>query len=87
MKAPSISQTRKPNVALSDDSTFMELYCACLNGVASQLEQTFSPDEGLRPQDIYCDHQRNREQEAVKRAYRMACLAFEELQINNAFAK
>ena len=83
-----ISQTPKPNVAISvsEEETFLRIYCSLLSGIASQLEANWSPD-GLPPHDIYGDHQKHREQEGVKRAYRMACLAMEELQINNAFAK
>ena len=70
----------------AEEETFLRIYCSLLSGIASQLEANWSPD-GLPPHDIYGDHQKHREQEGVKRAYRMACLAMEELQLNNAFAK
>jgi hypothetical protein len=63
---------------LAEDETFMKLYCACLSGVASQLEQTFSND-GLPAHDIYSENLRHREQFSVARAFRMAVLAKEEL--------
>jgi hypothetical protein len=69
----------------SHDATFMQLYCACLSGVASQLEQHFS-NEGLQAQDIYSGDLRKRELYAVKRAYRMASLATQELSTFSAFS-
>jgi hypothetical protein len=75
----SLSAPNKPN--LSDDETFMSLYCACLTKVSSQLEQTVSND-GLPARDIYSESLKRREQCAVSRAFRMACLAKDEFNKN-----
>ena len=78
--------TTIPKPKLSADETFLKLLCACLSGVASQLEQTFSND-GLPAQDIFSEDLCNRESFAVKRAFRMARLARQELEINQFNAK
>jgi hypothetical protein len=69
----------KPKRTTEVDETFLKLYCAALGGVASQLEQMHSI-EGLPLQDIHAKNLVEREGFAVKRAYRMASLALQELQ-------
>jgi hypothetical protein len=82
--------TMIPKPKRTEDEAFMKLYCACLSGVASQLEQTFNNKDGRYCGDVFADDQKsllNRECFAVKRAFRMASLALEELQIDQFNAK
>lgn len=72
----------EPKLVESDENaTFLKLYCACLSGVASQLEQMDSLD-GLPLRDIFSEDLKQRESFAVKRAFRLARLASQELEID-----
>jgi hypothetical protein len=77
--------TSIPKPKLAEAEAFMKLYCACLSGAASQLEQTYNNEDGHYCGDVFADDAktlRNRECFAVKRVFRMATLALEELEIS-----
>ena len=66
----------------------MRLYCACLSGISSQLEQTWYNEDRQFRGDVYASDAKTfrlREAQAVKRAFRLATLAFDELQIVEQF--
>lgn len=64
------------------DETLLRLFCASLSGVSSQLEHLHSLEAGLPAQDLFAKDLHQREVFAVKRAFRLATLAREELQVN-----
>lgn len=48
--------TTIPKPKRAENEAFMKLYCACLSGAASQLEQTYNNEDGRYCGDVFADH-------------------------------